>query len=134
MPPYLLQQYLLNKVVIYFNSFFSRTISLRSCCNFYYQFFLGAGGSGTGEIGFAIGSEGQFVVFSNYCYGFKLDISAEVDVLFGWWDSLKSIPGDTVSYAFGTVYKYYDSKLFVSAFCFADLVYGLFWHSKVRIF
>ena len=67
-------------------------------------FFLGAGGSGTFEIGLAFGSDGQMVVFSTFCIGFKLDVSAEVDILVGWVRSLDDIPGQSYQYAFGTVY------------------------------
>ena len=62
----------------------------------------------------AIGSKGQIVIFTNFCYGFKADISVEFDVSFGFWQNLDRIPGDTVSYALGTVYIYITT---VSSLC-----------------
>jgi len=52
-----------------------------------------AGVSKTGELGVAIGSNGDVMVFGSHCLGVKADVSLEFDLVLGMWTSVSDIPG-----------------------------------------
>merc|ERR1711971_1229858 len=52
-----------------------------------------AGATKTGELGIAIGSNGDIMLFGSRCLGVKADLSLELDVVVGAWTSINEIPG-----------------------------------------
>jgi len=52
-----------------------------------------AGVSTTGEIGVAFGSNGEILVFAGRCLGLKADVSVELDIMLGFWNSIDDVLG-----------------------------------------
>jgi len=61
-----------------------------------------AGPSKSGEVGIAIGSNGDIIVYGTNCLGVKADLSLELDIVLGGWTSIKNIPGRNYAIGLGT--------------------------------
>lgn len=57
------------------------------------KLILAAGISTTGEIGVAFGSTGEILGFAGRCLGIKADVSVELDIALGFWNSVDDILG-----------------------------------------
>jgi len=60
-----------------------------------------AGVSKTGEIGVAFGSNGEILGYAGSCLGLKADISVELDIMLGFWNSIDDMLGTIYQLGFG---------------------------------
>lgn len=66
------------------------------------SWLIAAGASKTGEVGIAIGSNGDIIMFESRCLGVKADLSLELDIVLGAWSSINNIPGRNYALGLGT--------------------------------
>ena len=62
---------------------------------------LAAGISKTGEIGVALGSNGEILGYAGSCLGLKADVSVELDIALGFRNSIDDMLGTNYQLGFG---------------------------------
>ena len=67
----------------------------------FFLFILAAGVAASVEVGLAVDSSGEVLLFLSFCTGLKLDISIEADLVVGHWFNLEDILGSTYALGLG---------------------------------
>ena len=68
---------------------------------YFFLYILAAGLSATAEVGLAVDTSGQVLLFGSYCTGLKADVSMEVDVVLGQWFKIDNVIGSNFALGIG---------------------------------